>query len=70
MISYDTNATDFGKSYVSPKQVDLPRLMLNPAPNGGWVVSKAPNDMGAIPETLGAYSSTEDMLEALRQALG
>lgn len=46
------------------------RLMLERAPNGGWVVSSAPENIGMMSKVFGAYSSTEDMLEALRKALG
>lgn len=44
-------------------------ILLMPCDNGGWVVQKARLEIGLVPETLGAFSSTGDMLKALSDHL-
>lgn len=45
-------------------------LMLIPYPNGGWVIEQPePAHTGINAKNLGAYSSAEDMLQALDVAL-
>lgn len=43
-------------------------LILEMAPNGGWIVSQS-TDARCHAATIGAYSSAEDMLRALSAAL-
>ena len=43
-------------------------LVLEMAPNGGWIVSQV-SGRGIEPKKLGAYSSAQDMLDALSDAL-
>ena len=50
-------------------ETELP-LVLNPMPNGGWVVSQDVREIGVMGKDLGAYSNAEDMLKVLRGALG
>lgn len=56
-----------------PKPIQIEQgatLRLEQKPNGGWVIDKpGPSDF-VIPEALGAYSSSEDMIHALATALG
>lgn len=44
-------------------------LILHPFPNGGWVVTQEGPISGDRDARLGAYSSAEDMLKALSDAL-
>ena len=44
-------------------------LQLKPMPNGGWVVSQGPADPGFMATDLGAYSSAQDMIQVLGDAL-
>jgi len=44
-------------------------LILEQAPNGGWVVLQNSKDMRAAPPMIGAYSSAQDMIKALSVAL-
>jgi hypothetical protein len=40
-------------------------LILQPAPNGGWVVKEVAGHFGEKAKTIGAYSTHADMIEAL-----
>lgn len=44
-------------------------LVLERAPNGGWTVSAQSLSPGMMSETLGAFTSTQDLLAALRHSL-
>jgi hypothetical protein len=44
-------------------------IMIEMAPNGGWTVSQCSASGVIVPKTLGAYSSADDMLNALSNAL-
>lgn len=46
------------------------RLVLSPAPNGGWTVSVFGRSMGDMDTMIGAYTDANDMLAALSGALG
>ncbi|GGF73601.1 hypothetical protein SAMN05216376_111130 [Mameliella alba] len=52
------------KPFLAPFSGSKP-LILEPMPNGGWVVSQQERDYGRQPAGLGAFSSTGDMLDAL-----
>lgn len=41
-------------------------LMLERAPNGGWVVYSVPDGPGEVSKMISAYSETNDLLEALK----
>ena len=45
------------------------RLILAPFPNGGWVILQEGHFPGTPEDKLGAYSSANDMLTALGNAL-
>ena len=47
---------------------ELGRLYIDPAPNGGFVVSLA-GELGSYPKILGAFSSAAHMIEAMSHAL-
>jgi hypothetical protein len=44
-------------------------IMIEPYPNGGWVVTQRDENPSIQPVRLGAYSTAEDMLSALSDAL-
>ena len=44
-------------------------IQIEMMPNGGWVVTQRDPDRGVMPSNLGAYSSAQDMIDALRHAL-
>ena len=44
-------------------------LILTPHPNGGWTVAQWSYEPGRSGALLGAYSSVDDMLDALTEAL-
>ena len=46
-------------------------LCLEQAPNGGWTIQarSSTHGMGEMPRMLGAYSSAEDLIDALSGAL-
>jgi hypothetical protein len=44
-------------------------LMLKPHPNGGWTVSKLSSERGVMDTSLGAYTNSTDLLDALTEAL-
>ena len=45
------------------------QLVLEPAPNGGWVVLQHPREHMVKQSVIGAYTTTKDMLAALGEAL-
>ena len=45
------------------------RLILEPAPNGGWIVKAASKDFGRESALLGAFGNAKDMLAALARSL-
>jgi hypothetical protein len=55
------------KPIIGVFRTDAP-IVLEMAPNGGWVVPQV-NDPREYSQRLGAYSSAEDMLRALSEAL-
>ena len=55
-------------SYLAPFNENQ-QLRLRRMPNGGWVVSGASADVGRMDDDLGAFSSAEEMLAALSEAL-
>lgn len=44
-------------------------LLLQRAGNGGWTVISRPDRAGMQGETIGAYTNTKDMIDALSSAL-
>jgi hypothetical protein len=64
-----TQKHDGGPAYpqIGVFKTDAP-IVLEMAPNGGWVVSQG-DDPRCIPNRIGAYSSAEHMLDALSSAL-
>lgn len=46
---------------------DMP-LILRAAPNGGWTIERRTGD-AFVPDMIGAYSNTRDMLDALDDLL-
>ncbi len=53
------------KPYLAPLQ-GRPTLVLDPADNGGWVVSERTQTMGLNGRVIGAFTTTRDMLAALQ----
>ncbi len=45
------------------------RLILQPAPNGGWIVSSHNGETGFRDEVIGAYGSASEMINAMHAAL-
>lgn len=45
------------------------RLLLDPAPNGGWTVSVVATNQAIMPKVIGAYSSAQDLINALMDGL-
>lgn len=43
------------------------RLELTKASNGGWIVTEPGERPGYIPQAMAAFSTTEDMLNGLRE---
>lgn len=50
--------------------MEVTRLELVRATNGGWVVTDGGSDRGLIPQVRAAYSTTGDMLTGLADMLG
>ena len=63
------NIHDVGSAFpqIGVFTTNLP-IVLEMAPNGGWVVSQG-DDPRCKTAPIGAYSSAEDMLDALSSAL-
>lgn len=61
-----SNTTQFPR--IAVFNTDAP-IILEMAPNGGWIITQQA-DSRCVPNRLGAYSSAEDMLGALAEALG
>ena len=59
--------SDQGTPYVGVFK-DTDTLILAPAKNGGWVVSVSSGSMGAMNETIGAFTNAKDMMAALNSA--
>ena len=51
-----------------PFSKDQP-LILPPVENGGWLVQSQDGDHCCVPRSIGAFSSSSDMLGALAEAL-
>ena len=43
-------------------------IILIPHPNGGWTIEQGSGD-GVMPQKIGAYTNTDDMLDALNKNL-
>lgn len=69
MADSSTNTDPAKKQADAYRMTGSGRLALTPAPNGGWVVAQESFSMGGPGETLGAYSDTKSLLEALALAL-
>ena len=58
-----------GRPYIAPV-FDTESLILQPMPNGGWVVQARDHSSRDMARNLGAFSNTEDMLQALCAGYG
>jgi hypothetical protein len=56
------------KPYLPPIEAGQ-KLSLLPAPNGGWIVEKPASLSHLMPQVIGAFGSSSQMLTALADAL-